>query len=149
MSMGFINRNHSEAAGFTIVELLIVIVIIAILSAITLITYNGIQDRAKDAGADSNLSIIRKSLDMYKLDNGYYPPACGSDDVGCNFNNLSSYLVPVYISTFPSNYVLYQYARSSNMSGAYGYGVYMRYYSKTQCKTGLNVPGSWWGIPNC
>lgn len=38
----------SKNAGFTIVELLIVIVVIGILAAITIVSFNGVQNRAKD-----------------------------------------------------------------------------------------------------
>ena len=41
--------------GFTIVELLIVIVVIAILAAITIVAYTGIQDRAKESNVQSDL----------------------------------------------------------------------------------------------
>ena len=47
--------------GFTIVELLIVVVIIAILAAITLVTYNGIQQRANNAAI---IDAASKSLRM-------------------------------------------------------------------------------------
>jgi len=38
-----------KQSGFTIVELLIVVVVIAILAAITIVAYNGIQNRAKSS----------------------------------------------------------------------------------------------------
>ncbi|MFZ1242596.1 MAG: prepilin-type N-terminal cleavage/methylation domain-containing protein [Candidatus Saccharimonas sp.] len=40
--------HHTNKRGFTIVELLIVIVVIAILAAISIVNYNGIQQRVKN-----------------------------------------------------------------------------------------------------
>jgi len=51
--------------GFTIVELLIVIVVIAILAAISIVAYNGIQDRAK------NNAMISVATQVYKLSLAY------------------------------------------------------------------------------
>lgn len=54
--------------GFTIVELLIVVVIIAILAAITIVAYNGIQARAKSAAAQSTASMVAKKAEAYNAD---------------------------------------------------------------------------------
>ncbi len=60
--------------GFTIVELLIVIVVIGILAAITIVAYNGIQNRAKVAALQSNLQQAAKKLEAYKItNNDLYP----------------------------------------------------------------------------
>ena len=64
--------------GFTIVELLIVIVIISILTAITVVAYNGIQGRAVATKAGSVASTYAKVLEMYYIDNGHFP-AIGED----------------------------------------------------------------------
>ena len=59
--------------GFTIVELLIVIVIIAILAAITIVAYNGIQSRANNAAVAGDATAIAKKFEIFKIDNGHYP----------------------------------------------------------------------------
>lgn len=59
-----------DKKGFTIVELLIVIVVIAILAAITIVAYNGIQQRARDARRASDISQIKKALLAYDARHG-------------------------------------------------------------------------------
>lgn len=58
--------KNKHQAGFTIVELLIVVVVIAILAAITIVAYNGIQNRANDSVVRSDLSNIVKHLESMK-----------------------------------------------------------------------------------
>ncbi len=58
-----------KQSGFTIVELLIVVVVIAILAAITIVAFNGIQNRAKASAAQSNASQAIKKLMAYAIDN--------------------------------------------------------------------------------
>ncbi len=55
-----------KQTGFTIVELLIVIVVIAILAAITIVAYNGIQNRAKESSAQSAVSQAIKKIETFK-----------------------------------------------------------------------------------
>ncbi len=59
--------------GFTIVELLIVIVVIAILAAISIVAYNGVQQRAKNAQTVSATEKWIKILKLYYVDRGVYP----------------------------------------------------------------------------
>lgn len=67
------NGRNSVRAGFTIVELLIVIVVIAILAAIVIVAYNGIQGRARDSRRVQDMKTIVKGLEIYKTNNGSYP----------------------------------------------------------------------------
>ncbi|MNQ19627.1 Type II secretion system protein G precursor [compost metagenome] len=69
---------HKKQTGFTIVELLIVIVIIGILAAITIVAYNGIQGRARDTQRAQDMQTIVKALEIYKATNGVYPAAVGT-----------------------------------------------------------------------
>lgn len=53
--------------GFTIVELLIVIVVIAILATISVVAYGGIQDRARVAAANNELQALEKAIHAARI----------------------------------------------------------------------------------
>ena len=79
VGMGKLKTPHlSRHDGFTIVELLIVIVVIGILAAITIIAYNGVQQRARDTQRIEAISKIRKGLELYRAVNNTYPNAINS-----------------------------------------------------------------------
>lgn len=75
--------------GFTIVELLIVIVVIAILAAISVAVYTGVQQRARDSQRKSDVAAIVKALKLYEVDNGpmYVGSGCGSSGNGSGWIN--------------------------------------------------------------
>lgn len=64
------NLSRRYSSGFTIVELLIVIVVIAILASISTVAYNGVQSRARDSARKSDISALAKAISLYKIDNG-------------------------------------------------------------------------------
>lgn len=68
--------------GFTIVELLIVIVVIGILAAITVVAFNGVQQQARDTIRKNDLALIRDALNLYNIDNNTWVET-GS---GCGYN---------------------------------------------------------------
>lgn len=74
--------RYLKQTGFTIVELLIVIIVIAILATISIVAYNGIQERAKNSQTVSAVSQWAQALRMYKVDNGAYPPQLSCLGVG-------------------------------------------------------------------
>lgn len=59
--------------GFTLVELLIVIVIIGILATIGFVAYSGAQNKAKHSKATATLSQVKSKLGEYYADNNAYP----------------------------------------------------------------------------
>lgn len=83
--------------GFTIVELLIVVVVIAILAAITVVAYTGVQNRAHDASVQTDLKNIGTQVELYRVTNGDLPR-------NADFQNLKT---PVsrasYASTITTN----------------------------------------------
>lgn len=59
--------------GFTIVELLIVIVVIGILAALVITTYNGIQEKGRNTERTTDLKALQGQLEAYYASNGRYP----------------------------------------------------------------------------
>lgn len=62
-----------KVQGFTIVELLIVVVVIAILAAITIVTYNGITQQANDTAVKNDLANFAKRVEILYVENSQYP----------------------------------------------------------------------------
>src|ERR1700757_1592993 len=59
--------------GFTIVELLIVIVVIGILALLVITTYSGIQAKARNAKRQTDIQSLQTQLEAFFSQNGYYP----------------------------------------------------------------------------
>jgi prepilin-type N-terminal cleavage/methylation domain-containing protein len=118
-------------SGFTIVELLIVIVVIAILATISIVAYNGIQSRARDSARLNNAKDITGSLERYYVFNGNYPNPTSlngsweqsdTETAGNFMEYLTSYgfpsgtpLDPTNSSTSGHRYSYYRYG-----AGSYG-----------------------------
>ena len=68
-------------SAFTIIELLIVVVVIGILSTIVIISYNGIQDRARQTTLSGDLVAATGKLESYKAENGAFPDAITAADL--------------------------------------------------------------------
>ena len=71
-------KSTKKDRGFTIVELLIVIVVIAILAAITIVAYNGISNRSKAAAGQATAnSIVKKFEAINAIKGNYYTSSVG------------------------------------------------------------------------
>lgn len=80
------SQSRLDQIGFTIVELLIVIVVIAILATISIMAYSGIQGRAVVASLQSDLSNASQQIKLFQVDNGTYPTTidCSQPDSTTN-----------------------------------------------------------------
>ena len=68
-----VRRKKGIFKGFTIVELLIAIVVIGILAAIVVVSYNGVQNTARNAQRLEDINRVTDLLDIYYTKNGSYP----------------------------------------------------------------------------
>jgi general secretion pathway protein G len=59
--------------GFTLIELMVVVAIIALLVGVALPRYQTAQRKAREAVLKENLFILRQTIDQYFADKGYYP----------------------------------------------------------------------------
>jgi prepilin-type N-terminal cleavage/methylation domain-containing protein len=70
----------SKQQGFTIVELLIVIVVIGILAALVITTFTGIQQRARNTERETDIKAIHGQVEAYFAQNGRYPTLANLND---------------------------------------------------------------------
>lgn len=70
-----LRKVGNPKAGFTLVEILLVVVIIGILVGIALPKLSGRKREAEVAAARADIQAIGTALDLYELDNGSYPPS--------------------------------------------------------------------------
>ena len=72
-------QNRRE--GFTIIELLIVIVVIGILAGLVLNSFGNIQERARDTERKNDINSIHTALELYYTDNSGYPNVAAAADL--------------------------------------------------------------------
>lgn len=112
------NKGHSP--GFTIVELLIVIVVIGILAAITIVAYNGIQQQAIGTVLKSDLNTSVSQLAIDNTTNGTYPVSAAAANSG---QGLKASPGTTYQYTYDPTDNSYCLSATSSRNGVPGYHV--------------------------
>jgi general secretion pathway protein G len=89
------NRSFRHQGGFTLIEIMVVILIIGLLALMVVPRLRGVADRAKRTKAQADIQELKQALDRYYLDNGSYP----TTDQG-----LQALVTPPTGGRLPSNY---------------------------------------------
>ncbi len=118
---------RTKNSGFSLVELLITVSIIAILIAIGVASYATINRQSRDTKRKSDIEQIRSALEMYRADNGSYPSAGSGSWVAASsatdaLIGLTPSLVSTYLSVVPrdpKSAQNYMYLASNPSGGAY------------------------------
>lgn len=85
-------KKENSKFGFTLIELIVVITIISLVATFGLATnFRAAQRTARDGKRKSDLEQIRSALEMYRADEGEYPP------------NITDYLIPDYLAVEPKD----------------------------------------------
>lgn len=73
MKQGRVKSNHKQQSGFTLIEIMVVVIIISILSALVAPQFFSKLDQAKEIAVKNDIKAIESQMEMYKLDNYEFP----------------------------------------------------------------------------
>lgn len=100
-----VSLKKEKSKGFTLVELLVVISIIALLASIALGIYANVQKNSRDAKRQSDLRVIQSALEQYKADQNFYPSSMVISESSSLTNNTGNpsppLLTKTYLKRFP------------------------------------------------
>ena len=128
--------------GFTLIEVLVAVTIIAILTSIGVVSYSSVNKRSRDAKRKGDVEQLRSALEMYRADNSYYPNT-GSGS-WADASGLSTVLVSTYLPAIPSDPKSSQTYRyeATNLSGGNYYGYCMSALIESEDPTDTCTPDS-------
>ena len=150
-------KKH-KSYGFTVVELIVVIVVIAVLVSITAIAYRTTQADSRDKKRQADVLMLKSALEEYYANNGGYPRpgTCTYGPGGTNEcwdGEVWKMLVAEgYMDRIPMPDVTSSHTVGSDGKFYYGYygqvigkyGIYVPLESG-HCKTGGKIEPTWWG----
>jgi general secretion pathway protein G len=115
-----LRSNFSRARGFTLVEMLLVLVILATLAAIVIPKMAGRGQQAKVTAAKSQINSMELALDSFEVDNGYFPKSGGLNDLVDQPAGATGWKGP-YLKAIPldpwGNPYTYDYPGKHNANG--------------------------------
>lgn len=87
--------------GFTIVELVVVIIVVGIIAAITMVIYNNVQVDSRDTKRANDMALVGSYLETYFEKNGSYPAGCGGST--CEETAWYGFQAPDIISAYTTS----------------------------------------------
>lgn len=112
-------KNKSK--GFTIVELLIVIVVIGILATLVIVTFSGIQQKARNSQRETDVNALTSHIEAYYAQTGNYPTYAQVHDGTWRSTNMKG-LDPEALKDPKGNDLAH--ASTGAVAGTYGYNYY-------------------------
>lgn len=114
-------QDSRRREGFTLVEMLLVLVILAVLAAVVVPRFAGRGKQAKVTAAEAEISALETALDAFEIDNGYFPKSGGLEALVTQPNNTPNWKGPYIRRDVPkdpwNNDYLYEYPGSHNVNG--------------------------------
>jgi prepilin-type N-terminal cleavage/methylation domain-containing protein len=97
---------NTKSKGFTLIELLVVVAIIGVLSTVVLASLSSTKTKALEAHYKQDMNAMRKTLEIYRLDNGTYPVVSFWLGIARNFGSKTTSGPNAYIPGLVPNYIL-------------------------------------------
>ena len=114
-------QDSRRREGFTLVEMLLVLVILAVLAAVVVPRFAGRGKQAKVTAAEAEISALETALDTFEIDNGYFPKSGDLEALVTQPNNTPNWKGPYIRRDVPkdpwNNDYLYEYPGSHNVNG--------------------------------
>lgn len=93
--------------GFTLIELIVVLAIIALIASVVIATIGSAQAKSRDTKRKSDMAQVVRAIEYYRTENDAYPPHGGTQFGGCTSSNclsvLTDELVSRYIPAIPTD----------------------------------------------
>lgn len=135
-------KKRRPAAGFTLIEIMVVMAIIGILAVISVGSYRSTQVKARDAQRKSDLKQIKNSLEVYFNDKGEYPSSSAEHELnGCATKTTCAWgeawqdendtIYMIKLPADPKDYLAYYYESD---------GTYFQIYARLENDLDYDVP---------
>lgn len=112
--------EHAHERGFTLIEMMVVVAIIAILVSILIPNFIRARAQAQTAACEANIKEIATALELYQTDHQEYPNVSSATNVTSAEPNLAEYLKQTPVDPVnPGGFYTYQVANYNQGNASY------------------------------